>query len=264
MQSKQYYQDALTKSGHTYELKYNPSAENRSENTRRKRQRKIIWFNPPYSKIVASNIGKKFLSLLDKHFPRNHKFHKIFNRNNVKVSYGCMPNIKAVINAHNKDILEEKIPLARGKCNCNNKSECPLNGECTTNCVLYEATIESNLRGHTAKVYKGITAPIFKSRYGNHKKSFNNTKYRDDSTLSKEVWKIKDKGGDYRIKWKIMKQYPAYNPANKKCSLCLNEKLAILEHRDDNLLNKRSEIVSTCRHKNNYMLKYLTSREDNT
>ena len=44
VQSKQYYQDALMKSGHTYELKYNPSET--SENRRRRRERKIIWLNP--------------------------------------------------------------------------------------------------------------------------------------------------------------------------------------------------------------------------
>ena len=35
-----------------------------------------------------------FLHLLDKHFGRNHKCHKIFNRNNVKISYSCIDNIE--------------------------------------------------------------------------------------------------------------------------------------------------------------------------
>ena len=38
-------------------------------------------------------------------FPRQHKFNMIFNKNNVKVSYSCMPNIKSVINVHNKRVL---------------------------------------------------------------------------------------------------------------------------------------------------------------
>ena len=42
-----------------------------------------------------------FLHLLDKHFGRNHKCHKIFNRNNVKISYSC---IKNVISSHKKEI----------------------------------------------------------------------------------------------------------------------------------------------------------------
>ena len=45
------------------------------------RQRKIIWFNPPYNVNVETNIGKTFLKLIGKHFPKTNKFHKIFNRN---------------------------------------------------------------------------------------------------------------------------------------------------------------------------------------
>ena len=45
-----------------------------------------------------------FLHLLDKHFGRNHKYHKIFNRNNVKISYSCMDNIKNIISSHSKEI----------------------------------------------------------------------------------------------------------------------------------------------------------------
>ena len=156
-----------------------------------------------------------------------------------------MPNIGAVINAHNKKILEEKPSLARGKCNCNNKNECPLNGECMTTNVLYETEINSNLPNYSNKMHKGITGPNFKLRYGNHKKS----------------WKIKNKGGDYNIKWNIIKQCPTYNPSNKKCALCLNEELEILDHKKDNLLNKRLEIFSTCRHKAKFMLKYVTSQQ---
>ena len=110
----------------------------------------------------------------------------ICNRNNVEVSYGCMPNIRATINAHSKTILEEIPPLIPGKCNFNNKNECPLNGECTTRNVLYEAKIYSNQRNCTEKPYKGITATIFKTRYGNHNKSLNNIKYYTESEFSKE------------------------------------------------------------------------------
>ena len=83
-----------------------------------------------------------------------------------------MPNIRAAINAHNKKILGDKTPLVPGECNCNNKNECPLNGECKTSNVLYEARINSNLRNYREKIYKGTTASIFKTKYDNHKKSF--------------------------------------------------------------------------------------------
>ena len=53
------------------------SNDNNSPRTSKQRKRNIIWFNPPFSKNVATKTGRYFLSLIDKHFPRNHKFHKI-------------------------------------------------------------------------------------------------------------------------------------------------------------------------------------------
>ena len=35
--------------------------------------RQIIWFNPPYSGNVKTNVGKILLRLVHKHFPRHHK-----------------------------------------------------------------------------------------------------------------------------------------------------------------------------------------------
>jgi hypothetical protein len=58
-----------------------------SQRTRRNSQRNIIWFYPPFSKSVNTNIGREFLSLIDKHFPLQHKLHKIFNRDTLKISY---------------------------------------------------------------------------------------------------------------------------------------------------------------------------------
>ena len=36
------------------------------------------------------------------------------------------------------------------------------------------------------------------------------------------------------------------------CYLCLNEKLFIIEHQGNNLLNQRNELISKCRHKNKF------------
>ena len=49
-------------------------------------------------------IFRIFLHLLDKHLGRNHKCHKIFNRNNVKISYSCIDNMENVISSHKKEI----------------------------------------------------------------------------------------------------------------------------------------------------------------
>ena len=82
------------------------------------RQRKIIWFNPLYSVNVKTNIGEMFLKLFDKHFLKTSKLHKIFNRNNVKVSCSCLPNFANMIKSHNNRILSEEKTQYQPKCNC--------------------------------------------------------------------------------------------------------------------------------------------------
>ena len=59
---------------------------------------------------MTTNIGKKFLALIDKHFgkEREDKLHKLFNRHTVKLSYSCTPNIETLIKAHNRKILTKK------------------------------------------------------------------------------------------------------------------------------------------------------------
>ena len=57
------------------------------------------------------------------------------------------------------------------------------------------------------------------------------------------------------LKWSIVKSAPSYSNISKKCFLCLHEKLEIVNFEDqDHLLNKRSELISKCRHANKYLL----------
>ena len=201
---KGHYQEVLTKNGYKHTLKYSPPAQAKNKNNRK---RNVIWFNPPYSKTVETNIGKKFLALVTKHFPRGSKFYKIFNRSTLKVSYGCMANVGTVINSHNRKILGETKPLEKDGCNCERgayRGNCPVNGECLTKNVLYRATVTSDLQNYGEKNYKGITYNTFKKRHYNHEKDFRDENNKTSSELSKEIWKIKEKGGNYRIKWKLM------------------------------------------------------------
>ena len=82
------YQNTLFESGFKEELKYTPSDKSfQEENDQETRRGKIIWFNPPHTRSMKTNIGKHFLHLLVKHFPANNKMHKTFNKNTVKLSY---------------------------------------------------------------------------------------------------------------------------------------------------------------------------------
>ena len=52
------YKKALTKSGFNHNIIYTPVIESNNSERKKIRERKIIWFNPPYSMNVETNIGK--------------------------------------------------------------------------------------------------------------------------------------------------------------------------------------------------------------
>ena len=99
-------------------LKYRGRKGQKKKNNR---NRKVVWFNPPYSKQVSTNIAKGFLNLLDQHFPKHrlykifnrnnvkvkqHRLCKIFNRNNLKVSYSCTENMSSFFFISQEKIIE--------------------------------------------------------------------------------------------------------------------------------------------------------------
>ena len=155
------------------DIKPSYNINNKMKTKQKEKKRNIIWFNPPYSKSVKTNIGRIFIKLISKHFPPNHKFVKIFNKNTIKLSYSCMPNIRSKINGHNKKILQPKPAEPQKLCNCLVKEDCPLNGLCLTSSILYQTTIKCSNSKYKQKRYKGICEMTFNKRYANHKKSFN-------------------------------------------------------------------------------------------
>ena len=81
------------------------------------------------------------------------------------------------------------------KCNCRNKDTCPLPNSCQTKCIVYQANIDCDIAGYKQKCYLGSCETTFKDRFGNHKKSFNHVKHKNDTKLSKEFWEIKKCSG---------------------------------------------------------------------
>ena len=67
-QSKLDYGEALKKCGYKTKLQY--IEPNLQQNNTRRRTRKIIWFNPPFSLNVKTNVAKISLQLIDTHFPQ--------------------------------------------------------------------------------------------------------------------------------------------------------------------------------------------------
>ena len=225
-ESAVYYEKCLKNSGHKTKLQYQQPKENNQN--KKKRKRNIIWFNPPYSKSVKTNIGRIFIKLISKHFPPNHKFVKIFNKSRIEFSYSYMPNIRSKINSRNNKILQPKPTEPQKLCNCLVKEDCPMNGLCLTSGILYQATKNCCDSKYKQKICKGICETTFKKRYANHKKSFNLIKSKNDTTLSTEYWNLKQKQQSPRLTWKIKGHFKDYNPILKKCNLYLKEKLAII------------------------------------
>ena len=248
------YQEALTKSGYQHKLKYQQPPTSQNTINSRSRKRNITWYNPPFSKNVATNVGQTFLKILDDEFPAGHILHKIFNRNTVKISYSCMSNFKQNIDGHNKSKLSHRAKTPDRKCNCQKPSECPMSKNCLAKSVIYQATVKTSDERPT-QTYVGLTENEFKTRYTNHKASFNNYEKRNSTELSKYIWNLKNNNISYSIRWKILKRARSYSNASKRCNLCIWEKYFIICKPDIATLNRRNELVSTCRHANKYLLK---------
>lgn len=259
------YQQALKNSGYNHKLSYDEqktkqetgkNKEKKQKNKTKGRKRSIIWFNPPFDGTVKTNVGKEFFKILEESFPRNHKLHKIFNRNTIKLSYSCMPNIKQIIDSNNKKKLnQQKNNCANqdNNCNCRTKDQCPLQNKCQTQNIVYQATVTQKNTQKT-ETYIGMTETTFKTRYANHKQSFKHERYKNQTELSKHIWTLKENNIEYDISWKIVRRAKSYSPSNKRCNLCTTEKYFILCKQDMATLNSRVDMVNTCRHRRKFLL----------
>ena len=160
---------------------------------RRNRERNIIWYNPPFSKNVKTNIAKQFTTnWID--FSKNNKYHKIFNCNNVRINYSCMDNMTNIISSHNKKITNSDNETNGKTSNCRNKSNCSLDSKCLTNKIVYKAEVETNngINELSTKVYFGISETEFRSRYNNHSMPFRYQPHENDTELLKYIWSLND------------------------------------------------------------------------
>ena len=243
------YKNALRNSGYENELKFEP-AEANNRNDKKKRSRNITWFNPPYSANVATHIGAKFLRIIDDCFPTTHILHKIINRNTVKVSYRCMPNVNRILSRHNAKVSNlRNEPEPPPGCNCQGgQATCPLDGQCQTDQLVYQATVKRT-DTQTVETYTGLTGGTFKKRYNQHMSDFRTQGGETKTTLSKHIWSLKRQNIQYELSWKILARGRVFNPITKTCQLCLKEKYLIIFSPEGATLNKRTELFGTCRHR---------------
>ena len=199
--AKPYYEKVLKSCGYKENMSY--ISEIPPSTGKRNRQRKIIWFNPPFNQNVQTNVAKVFLTLVAKHFQKSHKFSKIFNKNNVKVSYSCMENISDVIKKHNKKVLYSDQKKQQEGCNCRKKDQCPLQGKCLTTNVIYNAEVVSD-QNTINKNHFGLTEGTFKQRYYKHNLSFRDRKYAHSTELSKHIWQMRDADQIANVNWSVV------------------------------------------------------------
>ena len=165
-----------------------------------------------------------------------------------------MKNMKNIIKQHNARVLKNQEHLGKRSCNCRVKDNCPLDGKCLHECIVYQANVVTN---NECKEYFGTAEGEFKLRYNNstmsfrHKKSVNDTEL---SKLSKYLWKLKEENADYNLLWNIEAYASPYKCGTRQCDLCLTEKMIIARSDPKKLLNKRTELVSKCRHRNKFLL----------
>ena len=249
-QNINYYTDALKCSGYkSISLPHNPAQQRGPDKIEKeKRKRKVIWFNPPFSMNVKTNVGKTFLKLLQRHFPKPHLMSNLFNRNTVKISYFCMRSMESVISSHNKQILNPSREYFRY--NRRVRNECHLDNKYLTPNIVHEAKV-SNKANNECKRYLGASETPFRERFKNHTRNFKH----------KSVLNFKSQSGlkSHRVtpivEWSVFKRFNSKTVANH-CKPYLTKVFYITQSlRDKKLLNKKSELVNKCRHQNKLLLR---------
>ena len=83
--------------------------------------------------------------------------------------------------------MEDPKSTNNKTCSCRQKSDCPLNQNCLSECLVYNAVVNTS----TTKNYYGTCEKNFKERYNNHTSSFRN------------IRELKENGENYTIDWLI-------------------------------------------------------------
>ena len=119
-----------------------------------------------------------------------------------------------------------------------------------------------HLRGYCnnsycCKTLQRLHKNAFRLSWQADKSNFRLAAYRKETSLSGYVWKLQDAGTEYSLTWKIIDRVQKSSISSKNCNLCATEKLRILEMDDDSRINKFSELLSRCRHKDMFKLKSI-------
>ena len=197
------------------------------------------------------------MKLIRKHFKKGTELGKLFNSSNVKMSYGCTGNMSSIIAAHNSKLLSADLqaqnpPKKQSVCKCG--GACSLDGRCVDTDLVYSSQLTLTQSGEV-KEYLGSTSQQVKSRISQHTTDSKYERYKNRTNLAKMKWSLRDKDIHFTQTWKIECYARSYTPEVGHCDLCATEKYLIVKNfRNRNLVNDRSEIISTCRHRRKFLL----------
>ena len=150
--------------------------------------------------------------------------------------------MSSIIKQHNTKILSNSNNIQNRLCNCRNRNDCPLNGNCFKKCFAYKVEVTTD---QSFKIYFGASEGEFKSRYNNHTLSFRNKHHANDTELSNHLGELKNANINFSVIWSIAACASPYRCDTRKCDLCLTEKYIIARADQKYLLNKRTEITET-------------------
>ena len=95
--------------------------------------------------------------------------------------------------------------IHKSPCNCRVKEECPMDGTCNLENVIYQANIFPKEGNFNNKIYIGVSTLKWKLGWYNHKQSFTKSLFKNQMVLSKYYWNLKDQGLTPQINMKIIK-----------------------------------------------------------
>ena len=218
---------------------------------------------------VRTRIGGTVFYLLSKYFPQGSKYHHVFNKNTVKVSYCCLPNMDTIIKGMNKKVLSNTEPK-NGKersesKNCNTQGVCEkgcrAKGKCETSSVVYKATVHVNDKTYYKKVYVGMTEGKLKNRISKHYSDFKYISRKNSTSFTTFIWKLQNENKTFQIEWDILEQSIPYKKGDRFCHLCINEKEWIAKMDTTTRINSSDEYVSKCPHKRKFKLGRIQNTE---
>jgi len=159
---------------------------------------------------MKTKIGKKILQIVNKCFQPSNKLSKYFNKNTIKISYSCMPNMKHIIDGSNQlklktaHIRTTTTNLNDIQCNCKQPSYCPLNEKCLHKDLIYQTAVTRHDKNSSLS-YIGLCLTTFKSRFNNHKASFLHAEKNQQHTTQHTHLELKRKQHEIQSKMEPFK-----------------------------------------------------------